>query len=104
MLDAFAPVSPKPVVKVQIPVVVPPVTPMTRAALGAPEDFLFLFLFDFNSSLARKNPLGLVEAFTRAFAPGDGASLLIKSINAENHPESAQRLRAAIARCRTCTS
>ena len=96
VLDAFAAVSPKPTVKVQIPVVVPPVTPMTRAELGAPEDFLFLFLFDFNSALARKNPLGLVEAFTRAFEPGDGASLLIKSINAENHPESAARLRAAI--------
>jgi SAM-dependent methyltransferase/glycosyltransferase involved in cell wall biosynthesis len=97
VLDAFAAVSPKPTVKVQIPVIVPPVTPMTRGELGAPEDFLFLFLFDFNSALARKNPLGLVEAFTRAFEPGDGASLLIKSINAENHPESAARLREAIA-------
>jgi 2-polyprenyl-3-methyl-5-hydroxy-6-metoxy-1,4-benzoquinol methylase/glycosyltransferase involved in cell wall biosynthesis len=97
VLDAFAAVSPKPTVKVRIPVVVPPVTPMTRGELGAPEDFLFLFLFDFNSALARKNPLGLVEAFTRAFESGDGASLLIKSINAENHPESAARLREAIA-------
>ena len=97
VLDAFAAVSPKPTVKVQIPVVVPPVTPMTRAELSAPEDFLFLFVFDFNSALARKNPLGLVEAFTRAFEPGEGASLLIKSINAENHPQSAARLREAIA-------
>jgi SAM-dependent methyltransferase/glycosyltransferase involved in cell wall biosynthesis len=97
VMDAFAPISPKPVVRVRMPVVVPPVAPMTRAELQVPGDFLFLFLFDFNSALARKNPLGLVEAFKRAFAPGDGASLVIKSINAANHPESAALLRDAIA-------
>jgi 2-polyprenyl-3-methyl-5-hydroxy-6-metoxy-1,4-benzoquinol methylase/glycosyltransferase involved in cell wall biosynthesis len=96
VMDAFAPVSPKPVVRVRTPVVVPPTPPMTRVQLQVPGDFLFLFLFDFNSALARKNPLGLVDAFTRAFKPGDGASLLIKSINADLHADNAARLRDAV--------
>jgi len=97
VLDAFAAVSPKPVVSVRVPVIVPPTPPLSREELRVPGDFLFLFLFDFNSSLARKNPLGLVEAFRRAFEPGEGASLLIKSINADLHPEKARLLHDAVA-------
>jgi hypothetical protein len=33
------------------------------------------------STLARKNPVGLIEAFSRAFAPGEGPTLVLKSIN-----------------------
>jgi hypothetical protein len=39
--------------------------------------------------LADDDPLGLIEAFTSAFAPGDGASLLLKTMN------SASQVRAA---------
>ena len=35
-----------------------------------PEGFCFLFVFDYRSVFRRKNPLGLVEAFCRAFEPG----------------------------------
>lgn len=42
----------------------------SRAAFGLPEDrFLFLFSFDFSSTLGRKNPLAVVEAFALAFPP-----------------------------------
>ena len=68
--DTFAAGTSKPVIQVTIPVVVPEPPRLTREQLMVPSDFLFLFLFDFNSVLERKNPLGLVEAFTRAFAPG----------------------------------
>ena len=34
------------------------------------------------SIFERKNPLAVVDAFRRAFAPGDGPRLLIKSVNA----------------------
>ena len=46
--------------------------PADRATLGLPEGFLFLFSFDYESVFERKNPLAIVEAFTRAFEPGVG--------------------------------
>jgi glycosyltransferase involved in cell wall biosynthesis/SAM-dependent methyltransferase len=85
--DALAAVSPVPVVHTTVPVTVPPFAPRTRAELGLPEGFLFLFTFDHNSVFARKNPLGLIEAFMRAFEPGSGAALVIKAINGDQHPE-----------------
>lgn len=84
--DALAPVSPVPVVRVPVPVVVPSPPRRTRAELGLPEGFLVLFAFDHNSVMERKNPLGLIEAFSRAFTPRDGAQLVIKSINAARNP------------------
>ncbi|MBC7933634.1 MAG: glycosyltransferase [Rubrivivax sp.] len=39
---------------------------------------IFLFIFDFASHYARKNPLGLVRAFKRAFGPTDEALLVLK--------------------------
>jgi SAM-dependent methyltransferase len=95
--DALTPVSPVPVVHIVQPVAVaePPV--IDRAELGLPEGFVFLFSFDYHSVFERKNPLAVVEAFTRAFAPGDGPSLVIKSINHEHHPASHERLRQAAA-------
>ena len=83
--DAVAPSAPVPVVKMAMPVALPRVPARARAELGLPEDgFLFLFVHDYHSTAARKNPLGLVKAFRRAFPPGGGAKLVLKSINAEN--------------------
>ena len=82
-----------PVQHMPLPIRVPPAEPFDRAAWGIPEeDFLFLFAFDFNSTIARKNPLGLIEAFTSAFAPGEGASLLLKTMNAASQVRDAERL------------
>ena len=61
-----------------------------------PDGFVFLFAFDFFSTLERKNPLGLIEAFKRAFEPGEGPTLLLKTINARYRPEARERLRHAI--------
>jgi glycosyltransferase involved in cell wall biosynthesis/SAM-dependent methyltransferase len=85
--DALAAVAPVPVVHMTVPVTVPPFAPKPRRELGLPEGFLFLFSFDYNSVFVRKNPLGLIDAFTRAFEPGQGAALAIKTINQEQHPE-----------------
>jgi hypothetical protein len=87
-------VSPVPVVCVPLPIVAPP-PGADIAALDLPEGFTFLFLFDFYSTLQRKNPLGLVEAFRRAFAPGEGPQLVLKSHNGDFKPERLARLRAA---------
>ncbi len=83
--DAIAPHSPVPVVQVRMPVTLPRLRPFPRAALGLPEDgFLFLFVFDYHSTSARKNQLGLIRAFRQAFAVGSGAKLVLKCINAEH--------------------
>ena len=68
------------------PIVVPhavdvsiPVT--DRAGLGLPTDgVLFCFVFDGLSNVERKNPLGAVRAFFRAFPQG-GANLILKANN-----------------------
>ncbi len=91
--DAIAPASPVPVVQVTMPVIMPRVAPRRRAELGLPEDgYLFLFVHDYHSTAARKNPVGLIEAFKRAFVPGAGAKLVVKSINAENVPHEHDRV------------
>jgi glycosyltransferase involved in cell wall biosynthesis len=61
--------------------------PFTRRDLGLPDGFVFLFCYDFHSVMERKNPLGLVDAYCRAFGPHDGASLVLKSTNGSHHPE-----------------
>ena len=71
--DALAAISPVPVVHVPLPVVVPepPVAPIGRAQLGLTDGFLFGFVYDYASVAGRKNPLGLIAAFRRAFPPDE---------------------------------
>ena len=89
----------KPVKVFPMPVEVPPAPPVERDVLGLPSDrFVFLFAFDFYSTMERKNPLGLIEAFSRAFAPDEGPLLLIKTINGHKQPGELKRLRAAAER------
>lgn len=95
--DALKPVSPVPVRTVRLPIVTPAAMTTSRAELGLPEGYTFLFVFDYRSVFRRKNPLGLVEAFTRAFEPGAGPSLVIKSIFGDEFPEQRQLLRDAVA-------
>jgi glycosyltransferase involved in cell wall biosynthesis len=69
-----------PVYVVPVPVEPPPGPVRTRSELGLPDRFTFLFVFDFWSA-ERKNPAAVVEAFTRAFEPGEGPILVLKSIH-----------------------
>ena len=81
-----------------LPVLVPPPPALGRADLGLPEDaFVFLFVFDFFSTLERKNPLGLIDAFTRAFPEPGRALLYLKSINGSRAPSDLARVREAAA-------
>jgi len=66
---------------------------LTRADLGLPDRPFFLFSFDFLSTAERKNAVGLVDAFTSAFRPGEGPVLVVKSINADQRAAEAERLR-----------
>lgn len=63
----------------------------------APRDAAFqaVALFDFNSSAARKNPQGAIEAFRRAFGDDPTCELVVKTQNAEAFPELAAALCAA---------
>ena len=84
----------KPVEVFPVPVEVPcPGGAAARSALGLPEAFLFLFIFDYGSVPERKNPLGLVRAFKQAFAPGEGPVLVIKSINEAAYLTKREQLR-----------
>jgi glycosyltransferase involved in cell wall biosynthesis len=72
------------------------VSGVSREQLGLDDRYMFLFTFDFMSVMKRKNPLGLVEAFKKAFAPSEGPMLVLKSINGDSRPEGAAELKAAI--------
>lgn len=56
---------------------------VSRKKLGLPEKkFLFLYIFDFNSYLARKNPWAALKAFKRAFDTQDkNVGLVLKTMN-----------------------
>ena len=68
---------------------------LTRKHFGLDDRFTFLFAFDFMSVMKRKNPIGLIHAFTRAFEPGAGARLVIKAINGDKRPVERDQLMAA---------
>jgi glycosyltransferase involved in cell wall biosynthesis len=58
---------------------------------------MFLFTFDFNSSVARKNPFGVIEAYAKAFPAGTGNSVLvIKTMNLGHAPKFETDLRRAL--------
>lgn len=92
-LEALAPVS---VYAVRIPVEPPPLGLRTRAELGLVEKkFLFLLRLNYRDSFERQNPLAAIDAFRRAFVPGEGAGLVVDCLDAENAPEAHAQLRRA---------
>jgi glycosyltransferase involved in cell wall biosynthesis len=55
---------------------------LLRKDFGLPEDkFLFLSMFDMNSTLGRKNPMGAIKAFKYAFSPEDSRVGMVFKIN-----------------------
>jgi len=81
--DAVSVKSPVPVFRVPVPVRLGPTDKFSRASFSLPDrEFLFLSMSDTHSQLARKNPLGAVRAFKRAF-PGEnhGVGLVLKINN-----------------------
>src|SRR5262249_37183454 len=72
----------KPVHVFPVPLLRPETAAIDKRDFGIPNDrFAFAFSFNFASSFDRKNPVGLVDAFTHAFAPDEGPVLVLKSIN-----------------------
>lgn len=104
--EALSVVSPVPIVKIMHSINLPE-PHLTRKetiipdSLGRethfPKDkFIFLFMFDFHSTLARKNPLGVIEAFKRAFRnTNQDVTLMIKFSNSKHYPEELELVKNA---------
>jgi glycosyltransferase involved in cell wall biosynthesis len=58
--------------------------------------FQAVCLFDFKSSMARKNPMGAIEAFRRAFGDDPQCQLTLKTQNGALFPDQLEMLRAAL--------
>jgi glycosyltransferase involved in cell wall biosynthesis len=81
--SALRMVSPVPVRKITYPLYFDP-----KSAAAKREDFrlkedtyVFLYSFDFLSTIQRKNPMGAIEAFRKAFTSTENVALVLKSIN-----------------------
>jgi glycosyltransferase involved in cell wall biosynthesis len=57
--------------------------------------FVFLFVFDFHSFLARKNPLAVIDVFRRAFDERSDVLLVLKTAHAKDTPEAFAQVQAA---------
>lgn len=67
---------------VPLPVVQPDVdSGIDRSSFGIDNRFMFLFVFDMMSVMKRKNPIGIIEAFTKAFPDEGDVQLVIKTMN-----------------------
>ena len=97
--DAFAAVAPVPVRHVPIPIAEPQPSGRDRRGFAALADLgertILLTVFDHLSVTERKNPLGVIEAFRRAFEPGEGPVLVIKTMNGHQRRPNHQRVLAA---------
>jgi len=97
--EAIGSVTDKPLLHVPLPVDEVDDRGLQRADFGLDENaFIYLTSFDFNSFLARKNPLAVIDAFREAFVDGRAdVRLLIKSSNGHRHPEKLRELMNAVA-------
>ncbi|MBO9513046.1 MAG: glycosyltransferase family 4 protein [Variovorax sp.] len=90
-------------VLVMPPMVRPPRARRDRAWLArhlpevTEEEFVFLFQFDAASVSFRKNPEGVIAAFTQAFSPHEPVRLVLKLLNGHAEPGLVDRLRSAAA-------
>jgi glycosyltransferase involved in cell wall biosynthesis len=94
--DSVRAVDGRPVYTMPIPVLIPRCSAdVTRNSLQLPSGFMFLFIFDFFSVMERKNPIGVIQAFTRAFRPYEGPILVVKTINGHFRLNELERVRSA---------
>lgn len=92
--DSFAQVMPVPVRAVAPGVSLGKVSSRDRSWFGIPEaPFVVLFAFDMCSVMERKNPLGLIRAFRKAFRKTDDALLVIKVTRGSFDPQGMALLR-----------
>jgi 2-polyprenyl-3-methyl-5-hydroxy-6-metoxy-1,4-benzoquinol methylase/glycosyltransferase involved in cell wall biosynthesis len=97
VLDAVSRVSPIPVIKTPLAVLDhSSYKPLPRSSFGlSDKTFILLFAFDYMSIAERKNPMGVVQAFRKAFSGRDDVMLVLKCGHCEAYPREAAMLRAA---------
>lgn len=107
--DAFERVGTVPVRRIPLPIAEPIPSSRPKSSFepftDSDDRLVFGVTFDHFSVLERKNPIGAIDAFTRAFAldgtndglDDDGPLLVVKTLNADAHPEAHRRLLAAAA-------
>ncbi|MBR8482109.1 FkbM family methyltransferase [Burkholderia cenocepacia] len=67
-----------------------------RAYFGLNDgEYTFLFTFHMMSIMERKNPMGLIRAFSKAFGPDDPVCLVLKTSFGDRHPAQIKELRLA---------
>lgn len=89
-------VTDKPVITIPYCVTAPTDDRYDRKYFQLPEDkFLFLVMYDTNSTMARKNPMGAVKAFLKAFHPNDDRVGLVLKMN-NPREEDLQTLKASL--------
>ncbi|MFO1322778.1 MAG: glycosyltransferase family 4 protein [Burkholderiales bacterium] len=90
--QAIAMKAPVPVLRVPHSIEAPALVP-DRARFGlAPDDIAYFAMCDVLSVPERKNPLGVAEAFRRAFPSGEPVRLFLKIGNLEFQPDLKSRL------------
>ena len=83
---------------VPLPVPEPVASSLGRVDFGLPEQaFTVLAPFDLSSHWARKNPMGAIAAFRRAFPSAIEAQLVLKVGGADQNPAQVERLRGLTA-------
>jgi glycosyltransferase involved in cell wall biosynthesis len=96
--EAIADKAPVPVVHIPLPVIVAPTPGLSRRTFGIPDDrFVFLVMYDALSVQERKNPLGAIEAFRRAFPDRRRVALVVRVNHAGSRSEDVVRVRRAVA-------
>lgn len=99
--DAIRAAVDTPVRHVPIPVAAPVSSGRDRSSFPAlapfGDRFVFAVVFDHFSVTERKNPVGVIEAFRRAFEPDEGPVLVVKSMNASKRWPQHQHVVAAAA-------
>ncbi|MBI5426164.1 MAG: glycosyltransferase family 4 protein [Opitutae bacterium] len=95
---AIAAKLPKPVLTMPLAIDFPIPRGDFRAKFGLPaRKFLFLFIYDLNSTQERKNPQAVIAAFKRAFPNPGSAGLVIKTHNPGLNPAEFAELQAQLA-------
>ncbi|MEI6107422.1 MAG: glycosyltransferase family 4 protein [Opitutae bacterium] len=96
--SAIAAKVPKPVLTMPLAIDFPIPRGEFRTQFGLPvRKFLFLFIFDLNSTQGRKNPQAVIKAFRHAFPVGGPAGLVIKTHNTSLNPAEFALLQAELA-------
>lgn len=96
--DAVSRFSPVPVIKMMHSIDIKQ-TECSRETFGIPNDrYMFLAMFDYYSSIARKNPIGVIEAYEQAFGTNNPDTILVlKSSVSTEFPDDRQKISDRIA-------